>query len=219
MLVSQRDDFAPKLRIFETIAKDVEEMGVLAGNAPCRAHGIVIAGSNRHRRVPTLDCPGRIAGRRRVVVGSEPRPSNQIALEGDRLLLVLGGKEKATDFHPDGLQSRAALARWMENIASSAPMRSAFPKRNIQLLVSDCRQIEMVPAALSKQIASKIVFVEPLHNGDDRAGLFVVETRNQGAAIPVDHPLSCLLGINLVGVEGIVDNDQIRAASGEGAAD
>jgi hypothetical protein len=34
----------------------------------------------------------------------------------------------------------------------------------------------------------------------------------QGAAIPVDHPLPCRFGLRLIGVERVVDDDQIGAA-------
>ena len=43
--------------------------------------------------------------------------------------------------------------------------------------------------------------------------LFVIEARDKCAAIPVDHALPGRLRMDPIGVQGIVDDDQIGASS------
>jgi len=57
--------------------------------------------------------------------------------------------------------------------------------------------------------------VQALHDRNDRARLLVIEARDECAAIPIDHALPGRLRMDLVGVEGIVDDDQIGASPSE----
>jgi hypothetical protein len=61
--------------------------------------------------------------------------------------------------------------------------------------------------------------VQSLHDHDDRALVLVVEARDEGPAIPVDHSFARGFRLGFVGVEGVIDNDQVATPAGEGAAD
>ena len=47
------------------------------------------------------------------------------------------------------------------------------------LFDSNRRQIEMLPPALTQNVAGEIVLVQPLHHRDDCAGALVVEARDE----------------------------------------
>src|SRR5271168_1861027 len=97
-------------------------------------------------------------------------------------------------------------------------MRSALSELNGLLLERDRRHVQLAPAALSQQVASEIVLMQTLHDRDYRPRSFIVEARDEGAAIPVDDPLPRRLRMRFVGVQRIVDDDQIGAASGKRSA-
>src|SRR5450631_914835 len=104
----------------------------------------------------------------------------------------------------------------MEDIAApAAHMRLAVPKLDDLVLQRDRRHVQMIPTALSHEVAGKIVLVQALHDRNDRARLLVIETRDECAAIPVDHALPGRLRMDLVCVEGIIDDDQIGASPSE----
>lgn len=75
----------------------------------------------------------------------------------------------------------------------------------------------MVPALLSHDMADEIVLVQALHDDDDHALRLVVEARVQGAVKPLIGRLALNVGNGFVGLERIVDNDQIGAATGQDA--
>ena len=77
----------------------------------------------------------------------------------------------------------------------------------------------MLPTTLIEEMAGKVVFVQALHDDDDGTVLLVIEARDQGAAIPIDHPFAGRLRHRLFGLERIVDDDEVGPAPGERAAD
>src|SRR6202521_459767 len=105
----------------------------------------------------------------------------------------------------------------MEDIAATACVRLIVPEFDDLVLQRTRWHVQMIPTALSQEVASKVVFVQALHDRNDRARLLVIEARDECAAIPIDHALPGRLRIDLVGVEGIVDDDQIGASPSEGS--
>src|SRR5260221_10132872 len=77
----------------------------------------------------------------------------------------------------------------------------------------------MVPAALSDEMPSKVILMQALHDNDDGTVLLVVEARDQGAGVPVDHPATRRLRHRLFGLERVVDDDEVGPPSRERAAD
>ena len=133
-------------------------------------------------------------------------------------MLILGGEKQASHFCFDRLQGLSALALRMENIATPAHMRSAAPELNGLLLQPDRWHVQMIPTALSQEVASEVILMQALHDRNDGARLFVIEARDECAAIPVDHALPGRLRMDPIGVQGIVDDDQIGASSGKRSA-
>ena len=107
----------------------------------------------------------------------------------------------------------------MEDIAAPACVRLLVPKLDDLVLQRNRWHVQMIPTALSHEVAGKIVLVQALHDRNDRARLLVIEPRDECAAIPIDHALPCWLRMDFVGVEGIVDDDQIGASPGERSSD
>jgi hypothetical protein len=127
----------------------------------------------------------------------------------------LGGEQQAADFRFDRLEGLPALALGMEDIAAPARMRLAVPKLDDLVVQRNRWHVQMIPTALSQEVAGKVVVVQALHDRNDCARLLVIEARDECAAIPIDHALPGRLRMDLVGVEGIVDDDQIGASPGE----
>ena len=77
----------------------------------------------------------------------------------------------------------------------------------------------MLPAALLQQMAGEVVLVEALHDHDNRPPFLVVQAGDEGAGVELDDLAARRFRHGLVGLERIVDDDQIGAAAGERAAD
>src|ERR1700730_8812232 len=149
MLGGQTDDLAAHVRIVEAITIDMNEVGIVFLDKPSRACRIVVATARHHGDVSALDDPRFPGPRRQVVIGREPRPPDKIAFDRHRLLLMWGGEKEASHLCFDRLQGLSALALRMENIATSAQMRSAAPELNSLLLQRDRWHVQMIPTALS----------------------------------------------------------------------
>ena len=67
--------------------------------------------------------------------------------------------------------------------------------------------------------AGQVVHMDALHDDDDRAGAFVVEAGQQGVLEPLVGGVALGFGMGVVGLQRIVDNNQVAAAAGERAAD
>jgi hypothetical protein len=87
------------------------------------------------------------------------------------------------------------------------------------LFDSNCRQIEMLPASLTQNLAGEIVLVQPLHHCDDCSRTLVVEARDERSAESIDHPLARGFRLRFGGVERIVDDDEVGPAPRQCAAD
>ena len=77
----------------------------------------------------------------------------------------------------------------MEDIAAPACVKLPVPKLDDLVLQRNRWHVEMIPTALSHEVAGEVVLVQALHNRNNRAGLLVIETRDQCAAIPIDYAL------------------------------
>jgi len=72
---------------------------------------------------------------------------------------------------------------------------------------------------LGEQVAGEVVFVETLHDDDDDAGALAIEAAVEGVIEPFVGGGALGLGERLVGLEGIVDDEEVGATSGEHSAD
>ena len=81
------------------------------------------------------------------------------------------------------------------------------------------RQIEVRPAVLLQQMADKIVHVQALHDHDDGVLALVVQTAKQRVRVPLLGAFARRFRIGVLRLQRIVDDDEVAAAAGEGAAD
>src|SRR5258708_1750890 len=107
----------------------------------------------------------------------------------------------------------------MKQISDAAAMSAGCAKSNHHLFFGDGRKIQMSPAALFEKMSDKIVRMETLHHDDDRAFDFVVEARQQRIGIPLLERFSRALGLRILRLERIVDDEEIAATTGQSAAD
>src|SRR5260370_4638286 len=181
-------DLAPKGGVLEPRAKDVDEIVIRLDHAPGCTDRIVIGLTGHHGDVPALHDQIAWTGPGRLVIKPEPVRLDGIAFERHWPLLVLGGEHQAADLGFDALEHRVALPLRMQDVALAAGEELAVPNGDDAVLNGDGRQVEMLPAALSEEMPGKVILMQALHDHDNGTFLLVVEARDQGAAVPVDHP-------------------------------
>jgi hypothetical protein len=92
--------------------------------------------------------------------------------------------------------------------------------RNNLVELGDGGKVEDLPfIGLAGHEAGKIIHVDALHDDDDGAGAFVVEAGQQGVLEPFVAGVAFGLGIGVVGLQGVVDNDHVATAAGQRAPD
>src|SRR5271169_5163377 len=110
------------------------------------------------------------------------------------------------------------LAFGRESLAELATVRASVPKRDGLLEFRYCRKAENCPLiGLAQQKAGQIVHVDALHDDDDRAGSLVVEARQQRVREPLVRIGSLCSREGVIGLQRIVDNDDVAASTGKGA--
>jgi hypothetical protein len=82
----------------------------------------------------------------------------------------------------------------------------------------DRRKAQEFPRLLPEHVADEVVLVQPLHDDDDHATALVVESAVEGVDEPLVAGLPLSLGKRLLRLQGIVDQDDVGAASGQHTA-
>jgi hypothetical protein len=77
----------------------------------------------------------------------------------------------------------------------------------------DRRKAQDFPRFLREEVADEIIFVQPLHDGDDGAVALVVLPTVEGVVVPFVGGLPLRLRERLLRLQRIVDQDDIGAAS------
>src|SRR5262249_4354995 len=90
---------------------------------------------------------------------------------------------------------------------------------NLDLLfeLGNRRQIKMTPALLLEQVTNQIALMQALHHHDNGTAFFVVEPRQQGAAIPLDGPRPRRLRHAIRRFGRVVNDNDVAAAPGQNA--
>jgi hypothetical protein len=83
------------------------------------------------------------------------------------------------------------------------------------VVFGDCRKADDLPRLLAQHMTHEIVFVEALHDDDNRPTALVVLPAVEGVVEPVVGGLALGVGERLLGFEGIVDQDDVGAAPGQ----
>src|SRR5438067_4612344 len=107
----------------------------------------------------------------------------------------------------------------MENIARLADMLASWTQKNALLRLSNGWQVQMRPASLIEKMGDEVVDVQSLHHDDDCVLDLIVEPGEQSVAIPLHLIIACQIGIGVLRLERIVQDDEISAAAGERAPD
>src|SRR5438552_17357833 len=82
------------------------------------------------------------------------------------------------------------------------------------VLFGDGREAQNFPRLLAEDVADEVVFVQPLHDDDYGAMLLVVLPAVEGVVIPFVGELPLCVGGRLLGLERIIDQDDVGAAPG-----
>src|ERR1700688_4875147 len=72
---------------------------------------------------------------------------------------------------------------------------------------------EDIPVSLLKYMANEVILMETLHDDDDDVFFLVVETALDRIVEPVVDILSARLRQGIVGLEGVINEDHVTAAS------
>jgi hypothetical protein len=85
--------------------------------------------------------------------------------------------------------------------------------------LGDCREAHDLPILLPQHVADQIVLVQPVHDQNDRTLLLVVEPAVEGMVKPLVGRPPLDLREGLLGLQRVVDDDDVGAAPGQHAAD
>jgi hypothetical protein len=80
-------------------------------------------------------------------------------------------------------------------------------------------QVHVLPKAGAQEMTGQIVLMEPLGDNDNGASFGIVDSRTQGLLKERLHVIALRLGTGLIGVERIVDDDEIGAVAGDPSID
>ena len=180
MLVAHRP---LELRILHALAQYVEQIEVLAGNAPGGADAEIAELGRFAGGVPALhDALERLGQFARRVM-FEPRPLNEAAAQWRRGLLVLAGEIIFADRAADLLEHRRGLALVVQRLAPPPRKVPRAPHRlnRVRLvLLGDRRAAHDLPIFLGQHVADQIILMQPVHDQHDRTFLLVVEPAVEG---------------------------------------
>ena len=138
----------------------------------------------------------------------------------DRHLLILRGKRVAAELSLQALEHRKRLAHRRKRLAGPPVVDFRRRYRNVLVGLGDGGKIENLPlVGLACDKAGQVIHMDALHDDDDRARALVVEARQQRVLEPFIGGVALGLGIGVVGLEGIVDDDDVAASTGQCAPD
>src|SRR5208282_2896804 len=109
----------------------------------------------------------------------------------------------------------------VEGFAGAARKRPLAERRRDDVALVDFRdrgQRDDFPAFLFEDMADQVVFMQPLHDDDDRSPVLFVEARVKRIVEPIVDASSAALRHRVGWLHRVVDQDEVRAASGEHAA-
>ena len=196
------DHFALEVRIFEPVAPNVQKIIGFLEHGPGRADRVVARLARRRGHVPAL-YDTKIGRRlRRRVIAFEPFPLDQVALDWQRALLVLGRKRQAPDVFLDALERLAGFALRMQQVAFFAAMQIMRTRSDADYLVfyRDRRQVEMAPPGLAQEVPHQVILVQTVHDDDDDATPLVIRATDKGRPIPVDDVFARRSGVRFFGL-------------------
>ncbi|TIV12465.1 MAG: hypothetical protein E5V94_00515 [Mesorhizobium sp.] len=103
----------------------------------------------------------------------------------------------------------------MEQVTDLALLPATCAHWNSGVLVGNCGEIEVIPAARLQKDTRQIVDMETLHDMDNGAGGRVVEARHQSRSDPFSALVARRFGMCILRLQGIVDDDDVAAAASQ----
>ena len=119
-------------------------------------------------------------------------------------------------------EHRQGLALRVQRLAAAAremlrPQHRVDEQRLVRL--GDRREAHDLPRLLRQHVPREVVLVQSVHDEDDRASELVVQSAVEGVVEPVVRRLALGLRQCLLGLQRVVDDDEVGAAPGQYAAD
>ena len=134
--------------------------------------------------------------------------------------MVLGFERVGSDISAYAIQNFARLAFWMENAANGSTIDATvadfyfFVSHGYGREVQDCPLLRRC----LQHVADQVVCVKPLGNDDDGAICLIVQARDQGRSVPFIDCFTLALRHRIDGLEGVIDDDDVCATTGECSA-
>jgi hypothetical protein len=86
------------------------------------------------------------------------------------------------------------------------------------VLLGNRRKGDHLPRLMFEHVPDKVILVEPLHDQNDAAAVLVIEATEQAVVVPFVDRLALRIREGLIGLEGIIDDNDVAAAAGQNAA-
>ena len=169
-------------------------------------------------RIPALDDRFGLVLRGRLVVTLEPLQLEQRAARRHRALIVLGLEIGLTHF---GAQTGNVIVGepcLMQGVARRTAGEVSLGHLDLLIAMRNQWQAQLLPAPHRDQLPGQVLHVQPLGDDDDPACLLVVETAGDGAGVPAQRILPGNLGVRILGLDRIIDDDERSTPSGQRAA-
>src|SRR5271166_1532152 len=213
---------ALQLGVFHAPVQYVEQIEVLALDPPARAHAEIAELGRLVGGVPALYDAVEALGQFRRRVMAEPNRLDETAAQWRGGLLVLAGEIVLPDRPADLLEHCRRLALGVQCLAPPTGKMPRSPYRLDRVgfvLLGDRREAHDLPIFLGQHVADEIVLVQPVHDQDDGTLLLVVQSAVEGMVEPLvgSPPLGLRQG--LLGLQRIVDDNDVCTPSGQHPAD
>ena len=195
-------------RIFETLAEEIKEKEILVPYSPSRAYREIAELGRFVGRIPALHDAVEARGQFVLAIALEPCRLDQAAAQRSRRLLILTGEIVFADCAPDASEGFERLAVGVQRLALTAGEAPRSPDRlDLVRFVSfgDRRKAQNLPVLLRQDVTDEVIFVQPLHDDDDGAALFIVLPAVEGVVVPLVGHLPLRVGERLLRLQRIID--------------
>src|SRR5271169_1557468 len=213
---------ALQFRIFQAPVQYIDQIKLLALDPPAGADAEIAELGRLVGGVPALHdaVEGLRQFSRRVML--EPRRLDETAAQWRRGLLVLAGEVILPDRPADLLEHCRRLPLGVQRLAT-LPGKVPRPPHRLDrpglVLLGDRREVHDLPILLGQHVADQIILVQPVHDQDNRTLLLIVQPTVEGMVDPLVCRLPPGLRQGLIGLQRVVDDDDVGTPSGQHAAD
>src|SRR4029077_4553108 len=174
----ERNGCVSELRIFITVAGEIEQIIMIVDHQPGGANGPVVLGAIFSSCIPALNDLGPCGTLWKAIIIAQPGPLDHGTPGRYRGLLILSCENVRPLRSLESFESRDRLVSWMQRLADAALIKSVGANLDTLPNLGYCRQTKDGPLVrATHQESGEIIFVHPLHDNDDHARLLIVEAR------------------------------------------